>query len=118
MINNNLDQHENTDINTIQKISTLNELIPRVDIIIPEIKNNKSYIGYISTSDQIIFGKNKKGKIIYQIKLFIHNNIKILISYNSKLKGKIILLFKITRSDFPLKIPFSGTTCAAVIPME
>ena len=35
-----------------------------------ELKD-KLLIGYISTSDKVIYGKNKSGKIIYSIKVLI-----------------------------------------------
>jgi exoribonuclease R len=58
---------------------------------------NINYVGYFSTSDKVIFGKNKAGKIIYQIKPFAINLPKILVPYGGKLKGKIIILFKINK---------------------
>ena len=52
------------------------------------------YIGFISTSDQIIYGKSKKGNNIY--KAFIFNNKSYcLVSYNGKLKGKVLIILDI-----------------------
>ena len=52
------------------------------------------FIGYISTSDQVIYGKNKSGHNIY--KAFIYNdNSNCLVSYGGKLKGKILLILNI-----------------------
>ena len=50
-------------------------------------------IGYFSTSQQITFGKNKSGNIIYKITVFNESN-SYLVPYGGKLKGKIIILFK------------------------
>jgi hypothetical protein len=63
-----------------------------------ELKD-KLLIGYISTSDKVIYGKNKSGKIIYSIKLLNkdYNMNNILITYGGTLKGKIIILFKINK---------------------
>ena len=50
-------------------------------------------IGYFSTSQQTIYGKTSKGATIYKINIFNDNN-NCLLSYNGKLKGKIIIKFK------------------------
>ena len=51
-------------------------------------------IGYISTSDQVIYGKNKSGHNIYKAFIF-NDNSNCLVSYGGKLKGKIIILVNI-----------------------
>jgi hypothetical protein len=60
------------------------------------------YIGYISTSDQIIYGKNKSRHNIYKAHLF--NNSPCLVSYGGKLKGKILIILNIdkTYNNLPL----------------
>ena len=50
-------------------------------------------IGYFSTSQQEIYGKNKVGHIIYKINTFNNINKHYLVSYGGKLKGKIIIIF-------------------------
>jgi len=52
------------------------------------------YIGYISTSDQVIYGKTKKGNNIYKAFIF-NNNSYCLVSYNGKLKGKLLIIINI-----------------------
>ena len=54
-------------------------------------------IGYISTSDQVIYGKTKNGHNIYKSILFNNDN-NCLVSYNGKLKGKIIIILEITKT--------------------
>lgn len=56
------------------------------------------YIGYISTLDQIIYGKNKSKKL-YKIKCFNIEISDMLISYNGKLHGKIIIVYKIKNTN-------------------
>jgi hypothetical protein len=62
--------------------------------IIYSTYRNKLLVGYLSTNDQIKYGKNKSGKIIYQVKTFNKKLPLFLVSYNGKLKGKIIICFK------------------------
>ena len=52
------------------------------------------YIGYISTSDQVIYGKTKKGNNIYKAFIF-NNNSYCLVSYNGKLNGKLLIILNI-----------------------
>jgi exoribonuclease R len=56
-------------------------------------------VGFLSTSQQVTFGKTKTGGIIYKIKCFNHYPSTFLISYNGKLKGKIIFTFKIINEE-------------------
>lgn len=55
---------------------------------------NESIIGYISTSQTHNFGKTKSNKILYELTPFVKNLPKFMITYNGKLKGKIIIKFK------------------------
>jgi hypothetical protein len=59
---------------------------------------NAILIGYFSTSQQVTFGKNKSGKTIYLIKPFNDSLPNILVAYGGKLKGKLIITFKITNN--------------------
>ena len=59
---------------------------------------NSILIGYFSTSQQVTFGKNKSGKTIYLIKPFNDSLPNILVAYGGKLKGKLIITFKITNN--------------------
>lgn len=55
-------------------------------------------IGFISTFDKVIYGKNKKQKILYAVKFLSkknQDNTIFLIPYNGKVKGNIILLFSV-----------------------
>ena len=51
-------------------------------------------IGYFSTSQQITFGKNKAGYKIYKVSVF--NTLDYyLVPYGGKIKGEIIIIFKL-----------------------
>ena len=63
------------------------------------ITEKSNIIGYFSTSQQVIFGKNKSGKIIYLVKPFDTRLPNILIPYGGKLKGKLIITFKISNDS-------------------
>ena len=59
-------------------------------------------VGYFSTSQQVTYGKNKAGNIIYLVNSLNSDNKKYLVSYGGKLKGKIIIIFnKINNNDLP-----------------
>jgi hypothetical protein len=70
-------------------------------------KTNNSFVGILSTSQQVKFGKTKAGKPIYQI----HPLKKILppfwITYGGKLTGRIIIQFKFKEWPDNSKLPFA-----------
>ena len=74
---------------------------------IHNISKNDSYVGVLSTSQQIKYGKTKSGKPIYQI----HPLKKILppfwITYGGKLTGRIIIQFKFRDWPKDSKLPFA-----------
>jgi exoribonuclease R len=69
-------------------------------------KVNNSFVGILSTSQQVKYGKTKAGKPIYQI----HPLKKILppfwITYGGKLTGRIIIQFKFKEWSEDSKLPF------------
>jgi exoribonuclease R len=69
-------------------------------------KVNNSFVGILSTSQQVKYGKTKAGKPIYQI----HPLKKILppfwITYGGKLTGRIIIQFKFKEWAEDSKLPF------------
>jgi hypothetical protein len=59
------------------------------------IKNTNNYlVGTFSTSQQVIFGRKKTNGIIYKVYTYNNDQQYYLISYNGKLKGKLIIIFK------------------------
>lgn len=70
-------------------------------------KVNNSFVGILSTSQQVKYGKTKAGKPIYQI----HPLKKILppfwITYGGKLTGRIIIQFKFKEWPEDSKLPFA-----------
>jgi len=55
---------------------------------------NKYLVGTFSTSQQVIFGKKKTNGIIYKVYVYNNDQQYYLVSYNGKLKGKLIIIFK------------------------
>lgn len=71
-----------------------NDIIDNKFNIIESIVRNKYHIGYFSTSSTITYGKTKNGKKLYQLNTLNYNLPNFKISYNGKLKGKILVIFK------------------------
>ena len=77
----------------------LNQSYELVDLSI----RNKILIGYFSTSQQVKFGKNKKGATIYLVDTLEPNFPKFLVSYKGKERGLLCIKFKFTNwnEDLP-----------------
>lgn len=71
-----------------------NDIIDDKFNVIDSIVRNKYHIGYFSTSSTITYGKTKNGKKLYQLNTLNYNLPNFKISYNGKLKGKILVIFK------------------------
>lgn len=75
--------------------------------ILDYFETNNSFVGILSTSQQVKYGKTKAGKPIYQI----HPLKKILppfwITYGGKLTGRIIIQFKFKDWPEDSKLPFA-----------
>jgi len=84
----------------------MNKFLPITDFI----KNNiGTYVGILSTSQQVKYGKTKAGKPIYQI----HPLKKILppfwITYGGNLTGRLVIEFKFKEWPNDSKLPFAET---------
>ena len=74
--------------------------------IIDLMKNMKSIVGILSTSQPVKFGKTKSGKPIYQIKPIKKILPPFWITYGGKLQGRIIISFKFKEWNDDSKSPF------------
>lgn len=82
----------------------IKDIIDKNNNLISSEYRKKSIIGYLSTSETNSFGVTKSNKPIYLINTFEKNLPKFLVSYNGKLKGKILIKFKFLHWNF--KLPF------------
>ena len=79
------------------------------EYLLDYFKTNNSFVGILSTSQQVKYGKTKAGKPIYQI----HPLKKLLppfwITYGGNCIGKIIIQFKFRDWENDSKLPFAET---------
>lgn len=71
--------------------------------IIESENRTKNHVGYFSTSSVITYGKTKNGRKLYKLTSLDYNLPNFMVSYNGKLKGKMLVVFKYLRWD--KKIP-------------
>ena len=71
-----------------------NDIIDQDGHIVKSVNRTKNHVGYFSTSAVTIFGKTKNGKKLYKLTSLNFKLPHFMISYNGKLKGKILVVFK------------------------
>lgn len=89
-----IDVEDNVNINLPNNKFFDNDIIDNEFNILKSDVRKKFHVGYFSTSSTITFGKTKNGKKLYQLNSLNYNLPKFKISYNGKLKGKILVVFK------------------------
>ena len=80
-----------------------NDIIDQDGHIVKSVNRTKNHVGYFSTSAVTIFGKTKNGKKLYKLTSLNFKLPHFMISYNGKLKGKILVVFKFL--NWKKKIP-------------